>query len=137
MRIQCTTLFDCSATGTTGHLRLAELPFVDQIGDEIVNQQAWNTSRNRQRNWETLLQIIGLRCQPMEIHLPTKTDRGWVFSFSVDTPGVFGIQSEFDALYKDCQGVPMIAGLAESQLIQPMLCTVGQDQNIWFTSINT
>lgn len=137
MRIQCKTLFDCSATGTTGHLRLAELPFVDNVGTHVLNQQGWNISRNQQRNWETLLQLIGLRCQPLDIRMPTRTDTGWEFSFAIDSPGVFGEDTGFDALYKDCAGVPMIAGLTEDSAVMPILCVQGPDQNIWFQTINT
>lgn len=136
MRIQCTTLFDCSATGTTGHLRMSELPFVDGAGNSVGSQLAWHRSRNQQRNWETLLQLISLRCQPIVVEGPEKNGTCWSFTFEVDAPGVFGEDQDFVALYNDCRGVPMVVGLAETDLASSVICVDGQDQNIWFRTIN-
>ena len=63
MRYMCQTLFDITATGVTGHFKTTRVPYVDQAGQEIVDQATWNRSRNQQRNWETLTQILGLRTQ--------------------------------------------------------------------------
>jgi hypothetical protein len=90
-------------------------------------------SRNQQRNWETLLQLIGLRCLPEDISMPVYQGKVWRFSFSVDTPGVLG-DNDFDSLYRDCRGVPMIVDLSTGHAAT--IETQGSGQNIWFSSIN-
>jgi len=139
MKIQCRTLFDCSFTGVTGNFRPSEIPFVDRTGQKIQNQQDWNHSRNQQRNWETLLQIISLRTQPMDITVPIKQNNTWEFEFKSESLGVFEVHGNPDPLAGlkiDCEGVPMMLNLNEQPQLAPTITTTGQDQNIWFTPIN-
>jgi len=136
MRIRCETLFDCSATGVTGHFRSSQMPFSDATGTLIQTQDEWNRARNKQRNWETLLQILGLRCQLLDIASP-KVDQGrWQFEFSVEQTGVLDENNDFAALLRDCEGVPMILDLDECSGIVPMISTMGPCQNIWFQTVN-
>lgn len=139
MKIDCKTLFDCSATGVTGHFRPSQIPFVDRAGQAVDNMQSWNDSRNQQRNWETLLQIVGLRTQPQDIVYPYCNDGVWHFSFTVESEGVFGLSGDPDplaGLLQDCNGVPMLVNLSERMGLEPVLTSWGENQNIWF-SINT
>ena len=133
MRIVCKTAFDCTVTGITGHFRPSQIPFRDRSGKDIIDQRTWIVSRNQQRNWETLLQIIGLRCLPEDITDPVRRDGYWAFSFGVETPGVLG-QQDFESLYRDCQGVPMIADIMTGQAT--VIETQGPKRNIWFETIN-
>lgn len=138
MKILVKTLFDCAPTGTTGHFRPSELPLVDRQGSRITNQAEWNRSRNKQRNWETVLQVVSLRCQPTHIETPQYRDQHWVFSYVVDIEGVYGQgDKDLTMLLQDCNGVPMIVNLDETQLTSSMLCTSGPDQNIWFEALNS
>jgi len=139
MRIQCTTLFDCSATGVTGHFRAEQIPFVTRSGHLIDSMAVWNRLRNQQRNWETLLQILGLRTQLMDIVCPVKQHDQWMFEFAVETPAVFEIGGDADplaGLILDAHGVPMVVGLDEPSGLAPQLVTQGSDQNIWFCVLN-
>jgi hypothetical protein len=136
MRFRCKTLFDCAATGVIGHYRVAQIPFRDRNGNLVDGQQSWNRSRNQQRNWETLLQIIGLRCQPQDISVPVKIDTHWCFEFTVENDGVFG-GSELEDLYRDCEGIPMITNLDESPGVKSVVSIQDPDRNIWFQSVNT
>jgi hypothetical protein len=140
MKIQCRTLFDCTRTGVTGAFRASEIPYQDRAGQPIDNQQNWHRSRNQQRNYETLLQIFGLRTQPQEITQPALIDGMWQFSFVSESEGVFDMHNNPDplaGLLMDCDGVPMVTGLGEQSSIAAVLITQGDQQNIWFTSINT
>jgi len=140
MKILCRTLFDCSYTGITGHFRVSEVPFADRLGQKITNQQDWNRSRNQQRNWETLLQIIGLRTQPQDLSIPVCQDGVWEFEFKSESSAVYEILGNSDplaGLKADCEGVPMMLNLNEQPELAPTISTDGPDQNIWFTSINT
>lgn len=139
MKVKCRTLFDCSATGVTGHFRASQVPYQDKIGQTINNVDDWNRSRNQQRNWETLLQIISLRSQPEDIRFPRKQEDHWEFEFTVATEGVFGqpnSKEPFADLYKDCEGIPMITNLHEEVALTPVVCAHGAEQNIWFESVN-
>ncbi len=139
MKIICRTLFDCSYTGTTGHFRVPEIPFVDRAGQKITDQLEWNRSRNQQRNWETLLQIIGLRTQPQDLSIPVCRDGVWEFEFKSESEGVFEIFGNTDplaGLKADFEGVPMMLNLGEQPNLAPTVCVDGDDQNIWFTTVN-
>jgi hypothetical protein len=140
MKIQCRTLFDCSRTGVTGTFRASEIPYQDRAGQMVNNHQDWNRSRNQQRNYETLLQIFGLRTQPQEITQPECRDSVWQFSFESENEGVFGVHHSTDPLAGlkiDCEGVPMMLNLTETSSTVPVLTTQGPQQNIWFDAINT
>ncbi len=139
MKILCRTLFDCSRTGTTGHFRLAQIPYTDAAGYVINSVLDWNFSRNQQRNFETIMQIISLRAQPNIVVNPVHTDGQWCFEFEVETAGVYskdGSAHDTSALLAECQGAPMICGLTESLTTVNFLETTGAEQNIWFETIN-
>lgn len=98
---------------------------------------AWNRSRNQQRNWETLLQIVGLRCQLLEIQPPELQDnQRWCFEFSVEQQGVLDEANDFAALKRECEGVPMISNLDQPNTSTDSIVTDGPKQNIWFYTIN-
>ena len=89
MKIICQTLFDCTYTGVTGHFRIAQIPFADRTGTVIRTEEQWYRARNQQRNWETLMQVISLRTQPLNLTIPTLKDGKWEFEFGADNPGPF------------------------------------------------
>jgi hypothetical protein len=132
--IQCATLFDITETGVRNHTANARLPFQDQAGQDVDTEQAWVRSRNQQRNWETVNQILALRTLPENISSPVcqLTDRGHTWQFEFDIPDLAAV-SEGDAalalLLRDCESVPMITGLAETADPEPAL---RPDVNIWF-----
>ena len=139
MKVMCRTLFDCTYTGVTGHFRAQQLPYITKSGLHLETAEDWNRARNQQRNWESLLQIMSLRTQPMNVVLPAKQPDGWHFEFEVEAEGV--LSSEFGSndlagLVSDCEGVPMVTGLDEDTVITAILHAQGANQNIWFTSIN-
>ena len=140
MQISCRTLFDCSATGITGHFRPHQVPFRDQSNNHITDQATWNRARNQQRNWETIQQMIGLRAQATVIQIPENVNNKWRFVFEVDSPGVYsstGVLGDLGLLLTECAGIPMCADQDETPGMQPQLITSGIDQNIWFETINT
>lgn len=135
MNIRCRTLFDCTPTGTTGTFRPSQIPYQDHGGSDIVNQATWNRSRNKQRNWETLLQIMQLRSQIEVTELARRGPDGWHFVFAVENVMVYG--DDLRELARDADGVPMITGLDELAVAQSVLHTSGPDQNIWFDLVNS
>lgn len=99
-----------------------------------MNQAAWNRSRNQQRNWETLLQIMQLRSQIAVTESAERGPHGWHFVFAVENVMVYG--EDLGELRRDAEGVPMITGLDEPALAARVLHTSGAEQNIWFDMVN-
>ena len=132
MKIQCQTLFDITATGTTGHVKHNRMPYVDNAGTKILDIGSWNRSRNQQRNWETVTQLISLRTQVDNLQEPVKTQDRWRFEFEVENENLFTNGADRLAVLKtDCQGVPMLTGLDESNNDTVLVV----DKNIWFTMV--
>jgi len=133
MKIQCQTLFDITATGTTGHVKHNRMPYVDNAGTKILDIGSWNRSRNQQRNWETITQLISLRTQVDNLQEPVMIHDCWQFEFEVENENLFNNGADRLAVLKtDCQGVPMLTGLNESIDIGTVLVV---DKNIWFTIV--
>jgi hypothetical protein len=138
MKYVCQTLFDITATGITGHFKSSRMPFKDTAGQVIADQQSWNRSRNQQRNWETLTQILSLRTQLFDLNTPIMDSTGsrWMFDFETETSGVFGgDENPVSVLLKDADGVPMLKELNNDPDIESVLVTSGPHQNIWFAPI--
>ena len=132
------TQFDCTPTGVQGHKRYSGL-----------SNEEYQTKRNQQRNWETFLQCVGLRCQPLDIAEPFVVyDRNstvfgnqewravWHFAFSIDKPDVFRRDNdELGLLKQDCDRVPMIIGLSEEYpelFFTPYISCYGKYPNTFF-----
>lgn len=139
MKFACQTQFDITATGITGHFKSARMPFQDHAGQVIQDSASWNRSRNQQRNWETLTQILGLRTQlfALTTPIPDQTGTRWMFEFETETDGVYGAEDDSTrVLREDANGVPMLRELNNTPDIEPVLVTEGPKQNIWFAPIS-
>jgi hypothetical protein len=139
MKFVCQTLFDITATGVTGHCKLTRMPFQDHAGHVIHDSDSWNRSRNQQRNWETLTQILSLRTQLFEITdpIPDQTGTRWMFEFETEYDGVYGPNDDpVSVLRSDADGVPMLRELNNDPDIDTVLITEGARQNIWFAPIS-
>jgi len=106
--------------------------------------------RNQQRNWETVLQCLGLRTQPMDIVGPKSTTmlidedtfgemyRGpqqvWVWTFNIEREGIWKEGADpLALLHKDFNEVPIIQGLGETaRFILPIFYTAGAIKNVFF-----
>ena len=139
MKFICQTLFDITATGVTGHCKAARMPFQDRAGQTIKDADDWNRSRNQQRNWETLTQILSLRTQLFELTYPIQDQSGqrWMFEFETESEGIYGSEADPTLVLRaDADGVPMLRNLNNNPDIEPVLVTTGAQQNIWFAPIS-
>ena len=139
MKFACQTRFDITVTGITGHFKSAQMPFRDRAGQVIRDTESWNRSRNQQRNWETLTQILGLRTQlfALTMPIPDQTGTRWMFEFETETDGVYGPEEDpTRVLRADANGVPMLRQLNNAPEIESILITDGPNQNIWFAPIS-
>ena len=117
MKIRCTTTFDITATGVTGHCKPSRMPFTDNSGVRIATEQDWNQARNKQRNWETITQLISLRTQVDNVTRPTYEHGHWTFEFEVESTSIFEQDSDpLGVLKHDCDGVPMLLGKHDTVL---------------------
>ncbi len=129
----CLTLVDITATGVIRHSADKEL------------------ERNQQRNWETVLQCIGLRAQPQLVELPISKNceidehlfgeyfyntkqKVWIFSFGIEPADVFLLDDDpVGQLEKDFAQVPIICGLEETaRFMLPIFYPYGAIKNIHF-----
>lgn len=124
------TLADITATGVT----------------RMVNDK----QRNQQRNWETILQTIGLKAQPLFIDTPVCSNIDvsyfnfgemysgkqniWMFNFAVEHAEVFKQgNDEVAMLHEDFNQIPFTVGLDETTgFILPIFYTSGAIKNIYF-----
>ena len=136
------TLVDITATGITRYRPEQEL------------------ERNQQRNWETVLQVIGLRAQPQLIEGPICREftidestafgemyygkqKCWIWCFGVDSEDVFlHNEDPVGGLDKDFAQVPIVCGLEETaRFMLPIFYPYGAIRNIYFIndriSLNT
>jgi hypothetical protein len=135
IRIKCTTRFDITETGIRNRVFRSNMPFQDKTGQTITTQAEWQLARNQQSNWETVNQVISLRTLPERISTPATDSAAatWSFEFDVVDPGSVTFNNNpVGYLVADCNGVPMITGLGESQDNADFLSTAGTDANIWF-----
>jgi hypothetical protein len=138
MRYICQTQFDITATGITGHCKITRMPFRDRADQEIRDTESWNRSRNQQRNWETITQILGLRTQLFDLTEPVLDITGtrWMFEFETESEGIYGDESDpTQVLRADAEGVPMLTALNNDPDVEPYLVTAGPRQNIWFAPV--
>jgi hypothetical protein len=109
------------------------------------------TERNQQRNWETVLQVIGLRAQPVDL-ISAKSPRlvstaahefgsfyrdsqqCWKFMFFVEHSDVFGPPEDpLKFLRQDFNEIPIITGLNETAgFPDPVFYTQGILKNLYF-----
>lgn len=142
MKVKCTTLFDITKTELSNRRKHLS----DTISGELLKQ------RSQQINLETLLQVIGLRCQPEHITDPkciediaiywgkiynTEKIKMWHFTFVIEHSATFLLDGDILGNLKvDCIGVPMITGLDESVELSKTLDLSSEYKNIHFEVLN-
>ena len=123
------TNFDITNTGVTRNFKRESLPLKTKNG-YINTEEEWILARRQQSNWETLIQVISLRAQPM--HIQTRVNNGqWILEFDIEQMNVYKKEDvgELAILIEDCENVPMLINLTEKR--DPG--SVIQDRkNIWF-----
>jgi hypothetical protein len=147
------TLFDLTKTGVLRGYSPSVLGLKDSAGQIINTEADWQRSRNQQRNWETIIQLLCLRAQPTAGN-PVRLDNQlisqfdfdpvygehatvWTVTFSVETAEVYADNKDPVAfLRSDFDRIPMIANLTESVVIDPaLIITNPPGRNTTFTSI--
>lgn len=137
MKIRCSTRFDVTATAVLGQYKENRETHNCANGVTIRDRSAWTKARNQQRNWETLNQIIALRCLPENIIIPRRYGHAWCFEFEIEHAAALSDQpNDLVYLINDAEGVPMIHGLEETALIDSVIHTLGVNVNTEFWIVN-
>jgi hypothetical protein len=143
---QIKTLVDISATGMISEYRKdVPLPFVDDLKNIINNQETWNISRNEQRNWETLVQCISIRAQPIMLKEPvvetvsissmdfgyTGKHKVWTMEFGFELADIFKVDNDpISLLAEQLDIIPVLTDLQETvNLTTNTLATTGAKVN--------
>lgn len=143
-----------AASSTNKYLvmNIAGYTLIDITETGVYRQHSENSlERNQQRNWETVLQVVSLRTQPVNIisarspqlvsvtaHSFGSYYRGsqmcWKFMFQVENPGVLGPpENPVQFLEQDFNDVPVITNLTETiGLPDKVFYTQGILKNIYF-----
>jgi len=108
--------------------------------------------RNQQRNWETVIQCMGLRTQPQNIQLPISIhmnldryefgdfyegiQRVWMWQWTVESSGVYDTDKPLGGLMQDFEQVPVVTGLEETaRFMLPIFYPYGTIKNVYFKEI--
>lgn len=110
--------------------------------------------RNQQRNWETVLQCIGLRTQPHYVQEPVQStfsdisiaefgdfytgeQRVWYWQWAIEGEGIYDLSNrELAGLQQDFEQVPIITGLTETaRFMLPIFYPYGTIKNIYFKQV--
>jgi len=130
---------------------------VDITGTGVVrSSNAHDLQRNQQRNYETVLQVLGLRTQPHVLAKPEvidiagpelvkswfgetyhyRTQRVWVLHFRADRDDAYAISDDaVGGLLQDFEQVPVITGLTDTaSFLLPIFYPHGAIKNIHITA---
>lgn len=126
--IKIHTDFDITNTGVVRNFKEGLLP-CKIAGNTIHSKSEWVKLRRQQANWETLIQIVSLRSQPMNIRtIVNKSD--WTLEFDNEFVGTYSKNGDSLGLLKeDFEHVPMLIGLDESKELDQHIIV---DNNVRF-----
>lgn len=115
-----------------------------------------SVERNQQRNWETVMQCIGLRTQPLHVQLPFRSTVSdisifefgdfyqgaqdvWAFAWATEQDGIYDFNNTpLGALQQDFEQVPIITGLTETaRFMLPIFYPYGTIKNIYFEQVRS
>lgn len=120
MLVQFITTVDITNTNITRNYR---------YNGSSLTQDEWDFQRNQQRNWETVIQLLGLRFNPEKISKPEKSFENdqniWKFTCEY--------HNEFDIglLQEDFNNIPIITNLDETKNFEKSCFdTKGENANL-------
>ena len=112
-----------------------------------------NVERNQQRNWETVIQCMGLRTQPLHLRLPESglvamknyefgdfyqgEHMVWTWAWAVEKAEVYDLpDNPLGGLQQDFEQVPIITYLTDTaRFMLPIFYPYGTIKNIYFKQL--
>jgi len=128
---------------------------VDVTATGVIRGVNGDLNRDQQRNWETVLQCIGLRTQPHHIQPPELIigpseafefgefyqgeQHVWAWTWAIENTGVYEMNNDpIGGLHKDFEQVPIIVGLEETaKFMLPIFYPYGAIKNIYFKPLSS
>jgi hypothetical protein len=126
---------------------------IDITATGVTRANSDEQQRNQQRNWETVVQCMGLRTQPQNIQLPvlyqddlenyefgdmyTGKHNIWTWTWMVEQTDVYDLPNKpFGGLQQDFEQVPIVTFLEETaRFMLPIFYPYGSIKNIYFKHI--
>jgi hypothetical protein len=123
--------------------------------DVLSYSQEKEKQRNQQRNWETVIQVLSLRAQLIELdYLGVRTEDTnthsfginysgehsiWSFEFSVEYENVYAQDNDrYGTLKNDFRIAPIVMGLDETAKPDfPLFYPSGEFKNIYFITVTS
>ena len=117
MQLTIQTTIDITNTGILRNER--------SVGSTLSKEE-WDFKRNQERNWSVVVQLLGLRFQPVDITKPTQKDNIWEFTCR------FEHEFPLELIIEDFNDIPMIINLNE-KITFDKACFIsrGENANIW------
>lgn len=142
-KIEIQTLFDITKTNIVRNYS----PALVKSHPTINTKEEWVKARQQETNWETIIQVISLRSNPVDIKYPNveKIDLknfgyhmffglAWKFSFVIETDSVFHDGTNpIGLLLDDMNNVPMISGLNDNVVDCNYFKTNDAQTNVFIT----
>ena len=141
------SLIDITNTGVFGDYKKSS-SFFDNAHQIVNDKISWERSRNQQRNWDTLVQLISMITQPIILQqsklLQEENLKKYHFGYSgKSNVWQFSITSEhvdiFDSplvvggrLKEICHKIPIITGLLESIDFEISMFDTTNNVNLYF-----
>jgi len=114
-----------------------------------LSLEEYNKQRNQERNWQTVIQLLGLRFQPLDVTAPVRIDHqrpalygfGWVYG-PLDDISVWKFRCRYEQdvdlwlIRCDFNHIPVVTGLDESiQFPHSCFSSVKDNVNIVLTDM--
>lgn len=132
-RITIESDFDLTNTGIVRNFKPGFVP-AKVHGRMIETEEQWVKCRRQQANWETVVQTISLRAQPLDIST-TKQGSHWIISFYIEADYIYTKDDDPIGLLKDdFENLPLLTGLDETGSVGQYVIARGENQNMRFTS---
>ena len=130
------TDFDITNTGVIRAFKKGVLP-AKVAGRVIHSKEEWMKNRRQQANWETIIQLISLRTQPLNINT-TEKNGVWILEFDVESISVYAsVDDQLGLLKADFNRVPLIIGLNETKVLTDYIIVDGEHPNVRLSTYET
>jgi len=143
-KVECLCLFDITSTAVNRNQRNVQYPYKTKTGLQITDANTLIRARNQQRNFDTILQLLGLRTQifnatdsvlttsvPEQFAWAGSTVKVWSFDFEIEPQSQWTVDNDdFGVLKSDSDQTPMLVGLTETAIMDPWLTVQGNNTNI-------
>lgn len=144
------SLIDITNTGVLAQYNSTLPTFMDNAKQVVKDKEGWDRSRNQQRNWETLTQLMSMITQPTILQSPiaerdvdlqdynfgyTGNHTVWTFMVGAEMSGIFDAGVPSGRLIDMCNKIPIITGLKETITSEKSMLDTVITPNLYFEKV--